>query len=369
MRTRIHSLIKLLIPLVGVILLLLYSAEAAEAAREGVRLCLYSVIPSLFPFLVLTDLLLSQGLDRVLGRLLSPLAGRFLGLSQQGMLPLVLGFVGGFPLGARTVVNLYREGRLEKEEAEALLGYSNNCGPAFLFGFAGSGVLKSASAGLILWIAQVLAALLTGFLLRPPGTRATGLTERTAGRPSLGSALVKAVKSGGAAVLNVSAFVLFFSVFTGVLERAGLLAPLEGLLLRGGLTAGSAHGLVLGVWELSGGIAALAGASDPLWIRAAVCGLLVGWSGISVHFQVLSLTEDTDLRLGKYFLGKLFSSAMTAVFSGLLAALFLREEVIRVSAGFFVTSAAAEGALLLPLFLLFAMGGQIRTGKGSKDEI
>ena len=117
-------------------LLLARSAEAAQAVRDGLALCTGSVIPALFPFLAVSGLL--TALDAGASPALGPLA-RLLGCSRAGARAFLLGLTGSYPVGARTVAQLYRRGGISRREACRLLLFSNNCGPAFILVVAGLG--------------------------------------------------------------------------------------------------------------------------------------------------------------------------------------------------------------------------------------
>lgn len=143
-------------------LLLARSAEAAQAVRDGLALCAGSVIPALFPFLAVSGLL--TALDAGESPALGPLA-RLLGCSQAGARAFLLGLTGSYPVGARTVAQLYRRGGISRREAGRLLLFSNNCGPAFILGVAGLGCFGSLRAGVLLWGVHILAALVIALAL------------------------------------------------------------------------------------------------------------------------------------------------------------------------------------------------------------
>ncbi|MBQ9647799.1 MAG: sporulation protein, partial [Oscillospiraceae bacterium] len=146
--------------------LLFFPAEASDAARQGLRLCFQTVLPSLFPFFVLSALVVASGAGDAFGRALEPVMRPLFYLSGAGASALALGLVGGYPVGARTVAELYRAGNLSKAEAERLLSFCNNAGPGFILGICGDAVFGSVRAGLYLYLVHVAAAVLTGVLLR-----------------------------------------------------------------------------------------------------------------------------------------------------------------------------------------------------------
>ena len=110
--------------------LLAASETAAQAVREGLALCGGSVIPALFPFLVVSRLFVATGSAAALGRLLAPLTRRVLGVSGPGGTAVLLGLLGGYPVGAQTAGELVRTGAVSRQEGQRLLLFCNNCGPA-----------------------------------------------------------------------------------------------------------------------------------------------------------------------------------------------------------------------------------------------
>ena len=127
--------------------LLLLPEVSAQAARDAMLLCAQTLIPSLFPFFVLSSLLIACGASELLSALLSPLMRPLFGLSGTGAAALALGLCGGYPVGARTAAELVENGALSRDEGERLLAFCNNAGPGFLLGVCGAGVFSSSRAG------------------------------------------------------------------------------------------------------------------------------------------------------------------------------------------------------------------------------
>ena len=307
----------------GAALLLLCPRPAMEAVCEALRLCTETIVPSLFPFLVFSALLTALVPMERLEKLLSPLMGPLFRLSGSSAAVLALGFTGGYPVGVRTAAALYREGHLNRDEAERLLSFCNNSGPGFLLGVMGVGAFGSTVVGLWLYVIHIFAALLVGFLFRfyRRGEKAAiqgGAQRKPQPDKNLPQVFTEAVTGSFAAVLNICAFVLFFMIalrllsFTGVLHL--LAAVLELLLSPFGMTEHLATALIAGILELSTGSACLQGA--PLTAgTAALASLLLGWGGLSVHCQSMIFLLESRLPLKSYFIGKF----LQGIFSALLA--------------------------------------------------
>lgn len=306
------------------LLLVRWPGQAAQGASTALQQCVTTVIPSLFPFLVLSSLAISLGAGEGLGRRLSPLLSRLFGISGQGVTPLLLGLVGGYPVGARAAADLRRSGRCSREEGERLLVFCNNCGPAFLLSTAGAQVLGSTAAGWLLWAGHLLGALVIGMVW--PGRRQFDGSQpsHASEHPSFAAAFTAAVTAGGESVLRLSAFVVFFGTAVRLLTVSGLLAlltaPLELFLSPLGLKTADILPLLSGSLEMTQGILALSG-RQPTPGTLALAAFLLGWGGLSVHCQTRSVLRDTDLRMGGYLLAKLCHGILAGIFTWLLARL------------------------------------------------
>ena len=112
----------------GAFALLLWPQESTRAAKDGLMLCYNVILPSLFPFFVLSSLSVDLGFTRLFGRLLEPVMRPLFRISGAGASAFALGCIGGYPVGAKTAVSLYESGQCSRSEAHRLLAFCNNCG-------------------------------------------------------------------------------------------------------------------------------------------------------------------------------------------------------------------------------------------------
>ena len=187
----------------------------------------------LFPFLAVSTLLLRLGFGELAAPWLAGLMEPLFRVDGAGSSALLLGLVGGYPIGPRTTADLYRQGSLRKDEAERLLTFSNNSNPVFLISVLGIGVFGSVRVGIWLWLIHVLSALLTGLCFRRyrasspvPQAPARGSAFHTV---SFSAALVESVRAACSGILSVCAFVLFFYVLARPLSA--LASPLGPVLV------------------------------------------------------------------------------------------------------------------------------------------
>lgn len=284
----------------GTLVWFLADAQAVrQGAVEALALCVTSVIPALFPFLVVSSLLLKLGFGEALSPWLAGLMEPLFRVSGAGGAALVLGLAGGYPVGAGTAAELYTSGALSREEAERLLTFVNNSSPVFLISVLGAGVFGSVRTGVWLWLIHVLAALLTGLCFRGRGVSFghQRMTRKTASHAvSFPTALVRSVRDSLQAMGSVCAFVVFFYVLSHPLADLG----------------GRLGAAAVGATELF----SLTPLVTPDAAGFVLAAAAAGWGGLSVLCQTAAVVEPSGLRMRRAVAGK----AVHGLLSGLLAA-------------------------------------------------
>ncbi|GHV07500.1 sporulation integral membrane protein YlbJ [Clostridia bacterium] len=306
---------------VSVAAMIISPREAAEAARQGIKLCMDVIVPSLFPFFVLSSLTVELGLTRYLGRALERVMRPVFRVGGACSAAVVMGFIGGYPVGARTALALYESGQCTKTEAERLLSFCNNSGPAFILGAVGAGIFSSSTVGWLLYLAHTAASLTVGVLFRFYKYRddgAHGLKKQNRPAVRVTRAFVTSVRSSFDAILGVCAFVIFFAVAIRMLYAFGTLTAISdwtGELLRPlGVERGLIDKLFAGLIEVTSGLWTLQSVSAEVTQKLAMAAFMLGWAGVSVHCQVLTFIGESNLRTWPYIVGKLLHGVISAAY-------------------------------------------------------
>lgn len=280
------------------LLLCRYSAVCADAVRVALQLCLTSVIPALFPFFIASTLAISCGLAQSVGSLCAAPFRRVFHLPACGAAVMLLSFLGGYPAGARMAAELYHSNQCTREQANTLASVCNNTGPAFLIGMCGNGLFHSLRAGIFLYLIHVISALLTAFVLRPNNIPDSAVLSRQPEPQRWMPLFVHAVLSAGRASLHVSAFVLVFSVILSLFRQIGLFSFLLAISAPAfravGLSDGA--GILIGMFELTQGLASLTPDTGTLEARLAAVSFLCAFGGMSVLFQTAAVTDGLSFR-------------------------------------------------------------------------
>ncbi|MDR0905932.1 MAG: sporulation protein [Oscillospiraceae bacterium] len=328
-RRKIIDILTVAALIVGVAALIAFPKETVDAAKSGLTLCYNVIVPSLFPFFVLSSLVVETGVARYLGIACERVMRPLFNVGGECAAAFVLGFIGGYPVGAKTVIALYESGSCTKPEAERLLSFCNNSGPAFIFGVVGAGVFGSGKIGLLLYLAHTVASVIVGICFRGWGKSDARAETRRAvprRRATFSAAFTTSVTSSFTATLGICGFVIFFTVFIKMLFLSGALPGLASLLGSAlsplGFTAQWAERLLTGFVELSSGVWTLRGAAGTLTGSVAMAAFMLGWAGLSVHSQVLSFIGESGLSVKTYILGKLAQASLSAALIFLIARFF-----------------------------------------------
>lgn len=316
-KNTVKIILKTLALLSAIVCLALSSKTAMRAAQDALSTCLTILLPSLFPFFVLSRMLIASGGANVLGRGLNWLMRPLFHINGNGAAAFLLGLISGYPIGAKTVTELYREKALTKSEAENLLCFSNNSGPLFILGAVGTGMYASQTIGLLLYTVHVLSAVTVGILLRftiPTSNIPAAATYHASGS----SIFTASVEDSISTLLHVFGYVIFFAVIMQLLQDFQITILLTRLLSFVNLPNGVIESLLCGMLELTTGIKKLSEAIAPLHVQFIFTSAILGWAGLSVHFQVKGILSGSGLSFGKYLFGKGLQAIISAIYAAVL---------------------------------------------------
>lgn len=280
----------------GMALLILDSKTALSGARDGIELCIRTVIPSLFPFFLLSILLTGtvMGIGK---RILSPICRVF--RIPDGTGPVLLtGLLGGYPVGAQCISQAFEKGQIKPRQARRMLAFCSNCGPAFLFGICGN-VFEENWAPWALWAVILISAWITALLI--PADKIDSADITAGERMSAQRALNKTLRVMG----SVCGWVVIFRVIIQFLQRWFLWLLPEEVQVS-----------VCGLLELSNGCVEL-GRIESSSLRFMLCAGLLSFGGLCVTMQTYGvLSPKLDARL--YFPGKVLQCCISLILSSII---------------------------------------------------
>ena len=280
------------------IILIIDSQTALNGANEGIALCITRIIPTLFPFCILSKIMCRLLLGRDL-RIL-----HCLGMPKGAESIFLISLVGGYPIGAQCVDDAYQCGAISEADAKRMLGFCNNAGPAFIFGVMCC-LLPTLSPMFCLYVIHMLSAFLVGLIL-PHKSYCNGTIP-----PKSELNITKAVEESTKALAYICSWIILFKVLLAFLVRwLGWMLEAEVMVV------------IAGIIELSNGSIALL-SLDSLGLRFILASLFLAAGGCCVALQTFSVTKHCGI--GEYFKGK-FLQCLISIFLATITQTILFEK-------------------------------------------
>jgi sporulation integral membrane protein YlbJ len=293
---------KILCTFILIIVIIINPKTASDGIKNGITLLLSTVIPSLFPFLVLSSYIASSKAFTLISEFFGKATLKIFRINPDGSIPILMGLLGGYPIGAKITADLYKSNRITQNEAERLMFFTVNSGPAFTITAVGMGMLGNYYSGLILYLSTVITSLVIGFLCRFLSDKKEIKPENfiTTGRDF---AFINSVSSGANAIINISAWVLTFSCISGIINSFNLNDNFKIFL-----------NVVL---EVTNGCKICSGN-----MSLPVISAILGFGGFSVICQSSPYLKDCNVKMKNFIVSRILNSALSAFFTSQLLNLF-----------------------------------------------
>ncbi|MEC0204333.1 sporulation integral membrane protein YlbJ [Paenibacillus lautus] len=325
-----------------IVLMALFPEAALQSALRGLSIWWDVLFPSLFPFFVISEVLLGFGVVHLIGTLLDPLMRPLFRIPGAGGFVAAMGYVSGYPVGAKLTAKLWEQKMVNREEGERLVAFTTSSDPIFLIGAVSIGFFHDPKIGLILALSHYGGGFLVGLIMRFHGrheskttTDSLRLSQAKTSRlksavhamhaareqdgRDLGTLLRQAIQSSLQLIIVVGGLVVFFSVFLELWTRAGVMPALTEvislLLSLVGMPESLSTAIVGGLFEVTLGAryAGEAGAAIPLPYKAAAAAFILSWGGLSVHAQIISILNSTNLRYFPFVIARLIHGVIAAI--------------------------------------------------------
>ena len=252
-------------------------------------------------------------------------------VNGKGSLAFIMGIISGYPIGAKIAANFRKNNICSKEECERLLSFTNNSGPLFIVGTVGISMFGNSTIGLLLLITHILACITVGIIFRfwkfnssSPnyvGTKTSNYKKcKNITFSNLGEILGKSITNSISTILMIGGFVVIFSSIISILKASGILQSLVLMLtpIFDFLHFDSSFisGILTGLLEITNGISSISSINiKAISVNIIITAFLLGFGGLSVLLQVLSITSKTDLSIKPYVYGKLLHGILAAFYT------------------------------------------------------
>ncbi len=302
-KTIITDLPKILCALSILVIIIIQPETATKGIKNGISLLLTIIIPSLFPFLVLSSFIASSKSFYNLSSIMSPFTTKIFKINKNGFIPILMGLTGGYPIGAKVTADLYKSNRLTQNEAERLMLFAVNSGPAFALTAVGTNMLGNALSGVILYVSTILTSLTIGFFCRFLSDKKQLETNNIISTSTSENVFINSVASGANAIINISSWVLTFSCLSEIIFSFNL---------------GEKTTLFLNaIMEVSNGCKVCSST-----VSLPVISAILGFGSFSVICQVSPYLKACNVKIKHFLVSRILNASLSAFFTFYLLKLF-----------------------------------------------
>lgn len=302
------------------IFLLFNPIMCAKACLNGITVWTFKVLPMMFPFFVITRLLVQSStkkpnfMDKFFSKTFHTPSGSFL--------TYVLSVISGYPVGAKLICDMKEDGQASSLEAKKMMSFCSVSGPMFIIGTVGILMINSAKAGVIILIANIFASLMNGLIYRgkeKPELKPTYNSQKTIN-------FADSVHDSLISVLMVGAYISISFLFIEILSSLNVFDFLSNTIcwvfnLR------ASHNVVVssltGLIEITSGISNLSSTTCSLFIKTILASGLIGFGGISVLLQSMNFLSKLNIPVKTILKQKTTQAILCVILSFFLGTLFL----------------------------------------------
>lgn len=323
--------------IVGLILIIMIAIIkspkiAVESAKEGLNTWFNILVPSLLPFFILSELLISLGFIESFGRLLQPIMGPLFNLPGIGAFPLTMSVVSGYPVGAKLTSQLRKDNLISRTHANRLICFSSTSGPLFILGSVLVGMLNAPDLSFLMIAPHYLGTFTIGLFFSLSKSRDKNKTyledkyppmkkesKENKNNNSFGYLISRSIKNSIDSILIIGGFLIIYSLIINLLLLSKSYKYLI-LLISNWINVNPEilKGLVSGFIELTTGCKNLALVKINIFNKIILINFLIGWGGLSIHSQALSFISETDINANIYLFSKLIHGALSSTYTYIL---------------------------------------------------
>jgi sporulation integral membrane protein YlbJ len=296
--------------LIFLAVMILYPVAAFQGASTGLLLWFHNVLPNLLPFIIISNLMIRLNITKQLSKLFYPILGRIFHVSTEGCYPIVLGFLSGIPMGAKSTADLVADKKIHMEEAQFLFTMCNNASPMFILGYIAISQLKlphiKYALFVILYSSAIISAVLYRFLQRQVIRKHSDHSSSVVKEDDIPQQkshsfsfdlLDNSIMNGFEVVTKIGGYIILFSILAQILKEA---CPGSGIM----------KAFLMGLLEITTGISQVCNTSMNDSIKIVLVAVLTSFGGLSGLAQTRSVLGDTRLSMKSYFIVKLINGVV-----------------------------------------------------------
>ncbi len=342
------SFFKTIILIILAVLGMIYAKSIKRDIADAIYICLESIIPSLYFFMIVSSLLMKSGLSNAFQKYLSPITKKLFGFDGRIFAVFLFSQIGGYPVGIRLLSDLYTEKAITQKQADIFSYFCYSSGPAFILGIVSD---KAQFAPIL--ISNITANLTLAFVLCKINARSIK-SEKNTNIKSNGADIVACTQSSAKSLFCVCAMILLMRALICIARNIGMISSLcylcENLF---GMDYTDAYSFWCCFFEVS-----CVNQVSFCFLRAA----LLSFGGICVIMQIFSLCSF-KISFAKFCTARLIA----ALISGFICLILFDEAIQSASISAMANAYSAKFSINSIYSLLLLLMSCILLTKNSRQ--
>lgn len=287
-------------------IMLIFPKEVFSGASDGLLLWFQIILPTLLPFIIVSNLLIYTNSISFVSRLFGPLFKKCFQTSEAGSFAILVGFLCGYPMGAKVTSDLIQTNRISKNEGNYLLSFCNNTSPMFIISYVVWQNLKQDSLTfpsiLILMCSPILCSFFFRRFYKPcPASSRVPRQGPAAIHTRFDFSLIDlCIMNGFETILKVGGYIILFSVLLSLFQLLPFSFPLF-------------EHVILPAFEITNGIPLLIESELTACTTYVAVLTLTSFGGICSIAQTNSMIQESGLSIYPYILEKLITAMVTSL--------------------------------------------------------
>ena len=322
---KLKNILKLIIFLFTLSILFIFSKTNFSSVKESVNICFVSVLPSLFPFILFTELILKNNLTDTIVIFFGNIFSKIFKIKKSATPAIIIGFLCGFPMGAKTVNKLYEENKISYNEAQFLLLFVNNCNPAFIISTIGIAFFLNIKIGILLYISHIISAIIIGTvssrnIIHKKSLNLKKFNKKSLNNNNINKQNIINIEKKAEKKENIietlrksilSSFVTLGTIFGYIIVFNLIFDILKDVLLKININSNYID-ILSGIFEVTRGSLNVCNSDFDIKTKICIVSFLLGFNGICIIFQIYSTVAKHNFDLFKIIKSKIIQGIISA---------------------------------------------------------
>ena len=313
MKKRLASILIMLVLLFIGFEILTESSSILNSVVFSFNIWKNNIFPSLFPFFVLSELLINYGFVELVGELFKPIMNHLFKMNGNAAFIFIMSLVSGFPSNSKYARQLYLDGKLNEHEAAKILTFSHFSNPLFILGTVSILFLNNKEVGLLILICHYISNIIIGLIFRNyyPSQRDNEKVsfkkalsmmhnKRINNDKNFGQIITNSLLNSIQTLLLILGVVTLFLIITTIIDNNVNLSSTNQSVLNG-------------FFEMTQGLRYISELGLPLKIKATLSTMIISFGGLSVHMQIISILSDTKIKYAPFLISRIIHALISSI--------------------------------------------------------